>query len=85
MPKFSRQHRQAASHASLRPPYMIFPTLFGGSNTPSFSLHKLVPQRSMPVLPQFGQARLLGIEKFDHIPLLDFAHRHRKCQTDTTE
>jgi hypothetical protein len=28
---------------------------------------------------------LLGIEKFDHIPLLDLAHRDRKSQTNTIE
>jgi hypothetical protein len=28
---------------------------------------------------------LLDTERFDHIPLLDFAQRDRKCQTNTIE
>jgi hypothetical protein len=86
MLEFYRQYLQAAGgYVSLRPPYLIFSTLLGGTNTPPLPLHKVVPHRPMRVLPRVGQVRTFGLEQFDHISLFDFAHRDRKRQTDTIE
>jgi hypothetical protein len=86
MPEFSRQHTQAAGgYTLLHPPYLIFPTFLGGSNTPLLLSRGLFPIDRRQFCHDSVKREPFGFEKINHIPLLDFAHCDRTSQTGRIE